>query len=303
MTAPYLEQFQAYRPLMFSIAYRMLGSIADAEDIVQQAYLRVSAAAPDEISSAHAYFSTIVTRLCLNQLQLARTQREQYVGQWLPEPVFTPPDSAEPLTPAHQAEIHDTLSLAFLTLLEQLSPLERAVFLLREVFDYDYAEIAAILEKDEAACRQLLSRARKHIADRRPRFKPDPVTHRQMLDTFIEVVDRGDMDALLQLLAEDVTLQADGGGKVRGAIEEPLYGRRAVSRFVKNTPNLAIPSAVREIIDINGAPSLVLRVDGEIRLVLSLTVEAGQIRAIHVVANPDKLKGVNPPATDSGDAQ
>lgn len=293
MTESQLQKFEAYRPLMFSIAYRMMGSINDAEDVVQKAYLRVQSV-HEEIVSPHAYFSTIVTRLCLNQLQLAQVQREEYIGQWLPEPLFTSPDMPDSLpTPAEQAELHDTISLAFMTLLEQLSPLERAVFLLREVFDYTYDEIAQILDKEEATCRQLLSRAKKHLKDQRPRFKPSPEAHREMLDQFIYAVDQGDMDGLLNLLSQDVVLWADGGGKVRGAIYEPLKGQRAVGRFIMVSPSFATTSFTREIMDVNGTPSLVLRVKDKISLVLSITVEADRINAIHVVANPDKLTALN----------
>src|SRR5215510_14533021 len=176
------RQFEAYRPLMFSLAYRMLGSVTEAEDIVQEAYLRYQATPTDQIVSHKACLSTIVTRLCLNQLQSARALREAYIGPWLPEPVLTGVD--ERFAPMQQAELHESLALAFLVLLEQLTPTERAVFLLREVFDYDYAEIATIVGKAEAACRQVLSRAKKHIADARPRFNPSPEAHHQILDQF-----------------------------------------------------------------------------------------------------------------------
>src|SRR3954466_16146302 len=205
------RQFEAYRPLMFSIAYRMLGSVTEAEDIVQEAYLRYQATPTDEIVSHKAFLSTIVTRLCLNQLQSARAQREAYIGPWLPEPVLTGVD--ERFAPLQQAELHESLALAFLVLLEQLTPLERAVFLLREVFDYDYAEIAAIVGKAEAACRQLLRRAKQHIADHRPRFKPTPEAHRQILTHFLQAVGSGELAGLLAMLADDVELWADGGGK------------------------------------------------------------------------------------------
>src|SRR5262249_31056072 len=186
-----LERFETYRPLMFSIAYRMLGSITEAEDIVQEAYLRYQAISPERIVSHKAFLSTVVTRLCLNHLELAKVQREAYIGPWLPEPVLTEID--ERLTPGHQAELHESLSMAYLVLLEQLTPTERAVFLLREVFDYDYQEIAAMVGKEEAACRQLLSRAKKHIAEHRPRFKPTPEAHRQILNHFIQAVGSGEL--------------------------------------------------------------------------------------------------------------
>src|SRR5262245_14536328 len=198
------NQFETYRPLMFSIAYRMLGSATEAEDIVQEAYLRYQATEPGSIVSPKAFFSTVVTRLCLNYIQAARNQRESYIGPWLPEPLLTETD--ESVLPARQAELHDSLSIAFLTLLEELTPLERAVFLLREVFDYEYAEIGAITDQDEAACRQMFSRAKKHIAEHRPRFKPTPEAHRQIFTQFIQAVGTGELTGLMQLLSEDVVM-------------------------------------------------------------------------------------------------
>src|SRR5258707_12058708 len=188
-------RFEAYRPLMFSIAYRMLGSATEAEDIVQEAFLRYQTTATDEINSHKAFLTTVVTRLCLNQLQSAHNQRETYIGPWLPEPVLTEADNR--FAPVQQAELHDSLSMAFLTLLEQLTPLERAVFLLREVFDYEYAEIGAITDQDEVACRQMFSRAKKHIAEHRPRFKPTPEAHRQLFDQFLQAVGTGELDGLM----------------------------------------------------------------------------------------------------------
>ena len=184
------EQFEAHRPLLFSIAYRMLGSATEAEDIMQEAYLRYHAVSPEAIHSPKAFLSTLVIRLCLNQLESARAKREVYVGPWLPEPVLTGAGDVTALnapvpSPSQHAELHESISLAFLVLLEQLTPVERAVFLLREVFDYKYAEIAEILEKDETACRQLFSRAKKHIAEHRPRFKSTPEKHRQLLSQFM----------------------------------------------------------------------------------------------------------------------
>src|SRR5205085_8777005 len=184
----------------------------------------------ETISSHKALLSTIVTRLCLNQLQSARAQRETYIGPWLPEPLLTESDPYKAMTGSTIQ--HESISMAFLVLLEQLTPLERAVFLLREVFEYEYSEIAEIVGKEEAACRQLFSRAKKHIADHRPRFKPDPQAHRRLLDRFLSAVGLGDMDGLLRLLGDDVTMWADGGGKARGAATRPLHGAYAVARFV-----------------------------------------------------------------------
>jgi RNA polymerase sigma-70 factor (ECF subfamily) len=295
------ERFEEYRPLMLSIAYRMLGTITEAEDIVQEAYLRYQAASPERIVSHKAFLSTVVTRLCLNHLELARIQREAYIGPWLPEPVLT--DMDERFTPAHQAEMHESVSLAFLVLLEQLTPAERAVFLLREIFDYEYAEVAAIIGKEEAACRQLLSRAKKHIADHRPRFKPTPEAHRQLLTQFVQAIRNGELAGLLELLADDVELWADGGGKRLGAFTRPLRGRDAVSRFLLASPRFARAGSRVDVIEVNGAPSLMIHVDGEALVVLSLSVDQGQVHAIWIMGNPDKLQPLNRVLRPSGEKQ
>lgn len=288
MTNPNPDSFESYRPLMFSIAYRMLGSITEAEDMVQEAYLRYQRVPPEEIGSLKAFLSTVVTRLCLNHLELARNQRETYIGPWLPEPALTASDAR--FIPASQAELQDSISMAFLVLLEQLSPLERAVFLLREVFDYDYDEIASIMEKDEAACRQLFSRARKHIADHRPRFKPDPNEHRQLLQQFVKAVTTGDVNGVVQLLADEATLTADSNGKIRGALIQPLRGREAVAKFLAASPRLMEEALKPRFTEVNGEPSLLLcSTDGQVRLVMTLEESEGKIREIRVVTNPDKL--------------
>ncbi len=286
-STPDASAFEAYRPLMFSIAYRMLGSISEAEDIVQEAYLRYQGTPPDEIVSHKAFLSTIVTRLCLNHLQSARAQRESYIGPWLPEPLLTSDDSLA--APGHEAELHDSLSIAFLTLLEQLTPSERAVFLLREVFDYDYAEIAEILGKDDAACRQMLSRARKHIADHRPRFKPTPEAHQHILNEFIQAVTTGNLDDLMQLLSEDVVMWADGGGKARGAAIHPLHGREPVSRFVMASSSSAPGPLSVEVTSVNGEPAAIIRSGDKPIAVTVLTIDQDKITEVRAIGNPDKL--------------
>lgn len=284
-------QFENYRPLMFAIAYRMLGSATEAEDIVQETYLRYLAVAPAEITSHKALLTTVVTRLCLDHLQLARVQRETYIGPWLPEPVLT--EAEDLFAPARQVELHDSLSIAFLTLLENLTPLERAVFLLREVFDYEYAEIAKMVGREEAACRQLTSRAKKHLAENRPRFKPDVETHRQMLDEFIQATQSGNLDELMHLLAEDVVLWADGGGKARGAAIHPLRGREAVGRFLVATPRLLMQNAQFGLAEVNDEPALVIRTDDQVQVVLTIVVGEGRIVEIRAMGNPDKLKWIS----------
>jgi RNA polymerase sigma-70 factor (ECF subfamily) len=285
-----LQQFGTHRRLMFSIAYRMLGSAADAEDILQEAFLRYQNAPPQEIISPRAFLSTVVTRLCLNRLESAHMQRETYIGTWLPEPILIDDQAADAM---RQTELHESLSMAFLVLLERLTPLERAVFLLRQVFDYEYDEIAGMIEKDEAACRQLFSRAKKHISENRPRFKATPKKQREMLEQFIVAVGKGELAGLLQLLSDDVTLWADGGGKVRGAALRPLHGRDAVARFVIASPYLANGSLDPHIELVNGEPSLLLQVDGETRFVVMVEVDETYILKIRVIGNPDKLRGVN----------
>jgi RNA polymerase sigma-70 factor, ECF subfamily len=290
MDSYYLQQFESHRRLMFSIAYRMLGSAAEAEDILQDAYLRYQNAPHSEINSHKAFLSTIVTRLCLNRLEAAQHQRETYIGTWLPEPILTEDESVDALK---QIELHESLSMAFLVLLEQLTPLERAVFLLRQVFDYEYSEIAEMIGNDEAACRQLFSRAKKHISANRPRFQSDPEKQREMLEQFVAAVNRGELDGLLGLLADDVTLWADGGGKVRGAVTEPLQGRDVVARFILASPRFADGTLHPQIGMVNGEPSLLLQMDGTTRFVVMIGVDGSHVREIRIVGNPDKLKGVN----------
>ena len=286
-----LQQFESHRRLMFSIAYRMLGSATEAEDILQEAFLRYQNAPRHEIISHKVFLGTVVTRLCLNQLESAQVQRETYVGPWLPEPILTAHD--ESVDAVQQTELHESLSMAFLVLLEQLTPLERAVFLLRQAFDYEYAEIAEIIGNDETACRQLFSRAKKHISENRPRFQTDHEKQREMLDQFIAAVSKGELDRLLRLLSDDVTLWADGGGKVRGAALHPIHGRDAVARFVIASPYLTTGSLEPQIALVNEELALLLHVEGQTRFVVMLGIDENHIQAIRIAGNPDKLKGVN----------
>lgn len=290
-----VESFEAHRPLLFAIAYRMLGSAMEAEDIVQDAYLRYQAQEPEAIRAPAAFLRTVVTRLCLNHLESARATREAYVGLWLPEPTLAADGvtlTAQTPSPAGQAELHESLSLAFLSLLEELTPLERAVFLLREVFDYSYAEIAAIVEKEEAACRQIFSRARKHVSTHRPRFRATPEQHRRILGQFIQAVSSGEIEALLHLLADDVTMWVDGGGKVRGAATRPLYGPMAVARFALASTHYLPSGYLAELVEVNGRPAAILRANGQAILLIALEVDRDRIREIRVIGNPEKLRGV-----------
>jgi len=291
------DPFEDYRSLLFAVAYRMLGSAMEAEDIVQEAYLRYRATPPESIRTLRSFLTTIVHHLCLDHLKSAQAQRESYVGPWLPEPVITG-DGASLPSPLRQITDRESISMACLVLLESLSPLERAVFLLREVFDYEYAEIAQITGRDEAACRQLFSRAKKHISDHRPRFPTSPEAHAKMVGRFMDACVAGDMDGLTSLLAENVTAWSDGGGKVPGALRQPVEGRDAVVRVIFSFVSQAPEGTTVEVIEANGLPALLMRVKGQIFSVLTLEVEGDVIRALRNVANPDKLAHLKlPPAS------
>jgi len=245
----------------------------------------------ETIHSLKAYLTTILVRLCLDQLQLARRKRELYVGPWLPEPILTeePSDAANP---EKRVETEESISLAFLVLLEQLQPFERAVFLLREVFAYEFAEIAAMLEKSEAACRRSFSRAKQHLVDRRPRFPPAPEAHRQLLTSFMVAVRSGEMTTLTNLLSENVTLWADGGGKVKQAALRPIRGRNAVARFSLGTKRFWPENYRVELAEVNGQAAMIIRTGAQAFSVLTIEVEQGQIQAIRIIANPEKLARV-----------
>jgi RNA polymerase sigma-70 factor (ECF subfamily) len=286
-----VESFETYRTYLFAIAYRMLGSAMDAEDMVQETYLRYQAAPPDTIRSLKAYLTTIISRLCVDQLHLARRKRELYVGPWLPEPILTG-QAADADDPERRVETQESIALAFLVLLEQLQPFERAVFLLREVFEYEYAEIASILGKSEAACRRSFSRARLHLRAHRPRFSASPQSHRELLSRYSQAVRQGDMTPLLSMLSENVVLWADGGGKTRSALLRPLRGRDAVARASLGTRRFWPEQFSVELDEVNGQPALIMRTAGQPWLVLSIDVQDDQIQTIWIIANPDKLARV-----------
>jgi RNA polymerase sigma-70 factor (ECF subfamily) len=290
-----VEAFETYRTYLFAIAYRMLGSAMDAEDMVQETYLRYQATPPETIISLKAFLTTIISRLCVDQLQLARRKREQYLGPWLPEPILTT-EAFAAVSPEERVDREESISLAFLVLLEQLHPIERAVFLLREVFEYDYAEIATFLGKSEVACRQWFSRAKKHLADHRPRLPASPDTQKQLLAGFLQAVQAGEMTTLMNLLAEDVTFWADGGGKVKGAALHQIAGRDAVARFIlASTPifRRTLPEGSRvELTEVNGQPALITRAGDRAFAVLTIEVEAQRITTIRNIVNPDKLMHV-----------
>ena len=260
----------------------------DAEDMVQETYLRYQAASPANLLSLKAYLTTILTRLCIDQLHLAYKQRETYLGPWLPEPIITAHTGGA--SPEEQADMRESLSLAFLVMLEQLQPAERAVFLLREVFDYDYADIATYVGKSQAACRQLFSRAKKHLADQQPRHSTSPEMHRQLLAGFLQMVQAGDAVALMDMLAEEVTLWADGGGKVPGAAIHPVIGRHEVAQFSVGASRRFLPSAYRvELSEVNHQPAVIVRAGDRAVVVLTIEVEAQRVQTVRLIANPDKL--------------
>jgi RNA polymerase sigma-70 factor (ECF subfamily) len=290
------DPFEEYRSLLFALAYRMVGSAMEADDIVQEAYLRYRATPPESIRTLKSLLTTIVHHLCMDHLKSAQARRETYVGPWLPEPIITG-DGASLLSPLRQSTDRESISMAFLVLLESLSPLERAVFLLREVFDYEYAEIAQITGRNEAACRQLFSRAKKHVKEHRSRFPASPEAHAKMVGHFIEACVAGDMHGLMGLLAEDVTGWSDSGGKVSGAVRHPVQGRDKVARGIIGMLARAPEGMTFEMIEANGLTALLVRVKGQIVSVLTLDVEGEFIRAVRNVANPDKLAHLNPPPT------
>lgn len=257
----------------------MTGSAMEAEDIVQEGWLRYQNVPPDTVRHARAYLVQVVTRLALDHLKAARTQRETYIGPWLPEPILT----SDP-----EQEADETVSLAFLTLLERLTPVERAVFLLREVFDYDYADIAPIVERSESTCRQLFRRAKTHLSEQ-ARFRPSPAEHSELLTTFIEVVASGELHLLETLLAEDVAMYSDGGGKVTAA-RKPLYGATRVATFWRGLVRNAPPNVHISIRTVNGIPALLLWIDNVLNNVISIEIEAGKVIAMRIILNPDKLE-------------
>jgi RNA polymerase sigma-70 factor (ECF subfamily) len=283
-----MSDFETLRPLLFGIAYRMLGSAMEAEDVVQETYLRYRAVPEDTVRSPKAFLTKIVTRLCLDQLKAARTQREVYIGPWLPEPILTSDPSFERAIEA------ETLSMAFLLLLEHLSPPERAVFLLHEVFDYNYQEIGDVVGKTEAACRQILHRAKAHLADQRSRLS-DPVEVGQaVLGEFIRAVSSGDVAGLMQLISADGVALTDGGGKVSAATRA-LVGADRIARSVFGFARLVPPNAEYEVASINAQPGIIIRVGGQIFMVIVLHVSNGQIQNVYFVRNPDKLRLLSMP--------
>jgi len=289
----YTELLDELRPATFAIAYRMLGSVAEAEDVVQEALLRVHRALDQgqRIESPRAYVATVATRLAIDELRSARARRESYVGEWLPEPLVTD----APDDPARHAEMADSLSLAFLVLLESLSPEQRAVLLLRDVFDYGYDEIAAIIGKSEDNARQLAARARRHVEQRRPRFESSREQRDELAGRFFAAAQDGDLGALEALLAHDVVLHGDGGGKVP-ALARSLRGRSRIARTLLAWARQGFQIAGGELrqVEVNGQPGALLLADDRVIGVMALDIADGQVQGVSSVVNPDKLRHVGP---------
>jgi RNA polymerase sigma-70 factor (ECF subfamily) len=270
------DEFERHRPFLMSIAYRMLASSAEAEDAVQDAWLRLRSADPASIADARGYLSTTTVRICIDRLKSARAKRETYPGTWLPEPVLT-------TTPVDL----ESIQLGFLVLLERLNPKERAVLLLHQVFDYSHAEVGEMLGMSEAASRQLFHRAKEHVAANRPRFEPSREAHQRLLFAFLSAVARGDVDAISSVLAEDVVLYGDNAGKGREATVTPIGGQRAVARFFaakRGSNGLDV-----EIADVNGWPAVVGRVGGIVTFVINIETDGDRIVAIRSMLSPEKL--------------
>ena len=280
---PATEAFLAHRNLLFTVAYEMLGSAADAEDVLQETWLRWAGVDLDTVENQRAYLVRITTRQALSRLRTLGRRKESYVGSWLPEPLLTTPDVAE------DVELADSVSMAMLLVLETLTPAERAVFVLREVFDVAYDEIAEAVGKSPAAARQIAHRARAHVAARRPRGVVSPAETRDALEAFQRAAETGDLQRLLDILAPDVVLLGDGGGVVQ-AVPRPIVGAGKVARVLAiGLGRIAAAAASLQLAQVNGYPALILRLNGEIDTVLAVRIDDGLITGLYAVRNPEKL--------------
>jgi RNA polymerase sigma-70 factor (ECF subfamily) len=288
------EDYVDLRPLLFAIAYRMLSSVSETEDIIQEAFIRYQRALADGavVESPKAYLSAVVTRLAIDHLKSARVRREAYVGEWLPEPLVTDASAADPAEHAEQA---DSLSMSFLLLLERLTPVERAVFLLHDVFDYDFEEVGRIVGRTAATCRQHAVRARRFVAANRPRFDASEAERDELLDRFFAAAEGGDVDGLIELLTADVVVHGDGGGKVPQWFE-PIVGAHKVARlFARLGSQVGAMGATFERHEVNGQPGVIFRgPHGGVFSVMSFEVVGGRVATIRSVVNPDKLGHVGP---------
>lgn len=290
MTDSALAVFTEHRPVLFGVAYRMLSSVADAEDILQDAWLKWSSVDPDRIEQPRAYLTRTVTNLSLNKLRSAAVQREAYVGPWLPEPLVTAQEDA-----GREVEQAEAVSLAMLVVLETLSPLERAVFVLKEVFGFSFTEIAGIVDRSETSVRQVCSRARSHVQARRPRYEAPAAARRRVTDQFLAACLGGDLNQVMELLAPDVTAWTDGGGKIRAALR-PLRGADKVARWILAVLQTQLPDIGVYPVLVNGQPGLLITSAGAPDNVVALDpAEDGRIEAIRLIRNPDKLAHVVAP--------
>ena len=286
------EEFEELRPLLFSLAYRLLGSVAEAEDAVQEAWLRYETT-PVLPTSPKAFLSTVVTRISIDVLRSARVRREQYVGEWLPEPLLTDPYE----DPARSMELADSVSMAALVLLERLSPLERAVFVLREVFGYHYADVAEAVGRSEAACRQLLVRARRHMDSGRPRFEADRQARDALAARFFDAFRNGDVEGLRDVLAADVEMVGDAGGKAPSLGRVVVGADKVAPLLASLFPRLARIGATLDLRTVNGQPGALLRDrEGKVAFTLALDVRGGEIHTLRSIGNPDKLGHLGPVA-------
>ncbi|MCX5435858.1 RNA polymerase sigma-70 factor [Streptomyces sp. NBC_00056] len=281
------EVFEEHRPVLMGVAYRMLGRVADAEDVVQDAWLRWAQADRDEVREPRAYLVRVATRLAIDRLRQAQVRREAYVGPWLPEPLVTDFGPTAPDT-AEAAVLAESVSLAVLVVLESLSPLERAVFVLREAFGFPFAEIATTLDRSESAVRQLAGRARKHVDERRPRFDVDPVERRDLTERFLAAATGGDLEGLMTLLAPDARLVGDSGGKSKAPLRV-IESADKVGRFLLGAAKSGGTGFTFRIVELNAGPAVLALVDGEPDSVFQVDIADGHVQCVYIVRNPDKL--------------
>jgi RNA polymerase sigma-70 factor (ECF subfamily) len=284
------DVFEAHRPVLLGVAYRMLGRVADAEDVVQDAWLRWSGADHADVREPRGYLVRITTRLAIDRLRQIKSRGETYVGPWLPEPYVTDFGATVPDT-AERAVLADSVSLAVLVVLESLSPLERAVFVLREAFGFPYADIAAVLDRGEPAVRQLAGRARKHVEEGRPRYEVDPAQRRDLTERFLAAAAEGDLEGLMALLAPDVRLVGDSGGKARAPLRV-LESADKVGRFLVGAARKGLHDFSVRFLEVNGGPAVLVLSGGKPDSVFQLDVADGRIQAVYVVRNPDKLRSL-----------
>ncbi|MGW7728586.1 RNA polymerase sigma-70 factor [Streptomyces canus] len=284
------DDFEEHRPVLMGVAYRMLGRVTDAEDVVQDAWLRWSAADRSEVREPRAYLVRVTTRLAIDRLRQVKARGETYVGPWLPEPYVTDFGDTVPDT-AEQAVLADSVALAVLVVMESLSPLERAVFVLREAFGYPYADIAAMLDRGEPAVRQLAGRARRHVEERRPRYEVDPVRRRDLTERFLAAAGGGDLEGLMSLLAPDVRLVGDSGGKTKAPLRV-LESADHVGRFLVGVAEKGVPDISWRFLELNGGPAVLVLSGGKPDSVFQLDVLDGRIQSVYVIRNPDKLRSL-----------